>query len=337
MEKKLRIGVVGAGCIANNVHFPSLAEISGVELTAVCDLKAERASHACEAFGFKKFYTNHLEMFEKENLDGVFLLVQPDQIFRLAVDALEHDINVFIEKPAGLTLFQTESLARLSEKKQRILQVGMNRRYIPLMQTIISKMRAVTEITQVEGCFVKHGDASFFDGCGSAYICDTIHAIDILSYIADSEPQCAATVISQKDSQVENSWNSVMRFKNGITGILKANYNTGGRVHSFEIIGPNASAYIDIGFGGESCNGKILYRKGAGTFSISSAGDGGFYIEEFDGIEIAGSNKYYRYYGYYHEDEAFINSIRTGEKSLADIKDSVKSMHLAEFLLKNTI
>ena len=337
MSKAINVGVVGAGCIANSVHFPSLKEIDGVDLCAVCDVRAQRAEEAAKKYGFKNYYSNHLEMLGEEKLDCVFLLVQPDQTFRLACDALNMGVHTFVEKPAGLTSFQTESLERLSKQTNRILQVGMNRRFIPLIQVVLSKMREITPITQIEGCFVKHGDASFFDGCGSAYICDTIHAIDLLSYIAQSEADTAATIISRVNSRVDNAWNAIIRFQNGITGILKANYQTGGRVHSFEIHGPEASAYIDIGFGGESCKARILHRKGSGSYSLASAGDGGYVIEELDGMKVAGSQKYYRYYGYYSEDKAFIESVRNGTRSISDIEDSVKSMRLAELLLAKAI
>jgi predicted dehydrogenase len=333
----ISIGIIGAGGIANSVHLPSLKDIEGINICCICDQVIEKAQSASEKYNIPNIYDNYKVMIQNEKLDGIFVLVQPDQIFRIAYDTIMHGIHTFIEKPAGITLYQTESLARIASQNNRILQVGMNRRYIPLIQTIVNKMRKITPITQIEGCFVKNSDAAFYGGCASAFICDTIHAIDIISWIADSDAASAATVVGKVNSVVDNSWNSVIRFKNGTTGILKANYQTGGRVHTFEIHGPNASAYIDIGFGGQKCEGRILYRKGSGTFSISSAGGGGFEIEELDGIQLAGSSKYYRYYGYYYEDLEFINSIRKDEKSFCDIDSALKSMQLADFILANVI
>jgi predicted dehydrogenase len=335
--KNVKVCVIGAGGISNSVHLPSLRDIDGINLAAICDVIPEKARKLAEKFAISETYTNYHEMLVNEKPDCVFVLVQPDQIFRIAMDCMNAGTDVFIEKPAGITLFQSESLVRASKDAGRILQVGMNRRYIPLIQAVVKRMREMTTITQIEGCFVKHGDAAFYNGCASAFVCDTIHAIDILSWIANSEPANAATVISCVNSPVENAWNSVIRFENGIQAVLKANYQTGGRVHTFELHGPNASAYINIGFGGEACEATILHCTGIGTFSLSAAGSGDFVIEKFDGKEIAKSDKYYRYYGYYDEDVAFIGSVRTGEKPLSDITASLRSMRLAEYILTHRI
>ena len=43
MAKKLRIGVIGAGGMATNIHVPSLAQIEECEIVAICDLFEEKA------------------------------------------------------------------------------------------------------------------------------------------------------------------------------------------------------------------------------------------------------------------------------------------------------
>lgn len=333
----INIGIIGAGGIANSVHLPSLKDIEGINISCICDHIIEKAQSASAKYNIPNVYDNYKVMIGKEKLDGIFVLVQPDQIFRIACDTIMNGIHTFIEKPAGITLYQAESLARIASENSRMLQVGMNRRYIPVIQAVVNKMRKITPITQIEGCFVKNSEAAFYGGCASAYICDTIHAIDIISWIADADAVSAATIVGKVNSAVDNSWNSVIRFENGIAGILKANYQTGGRVHTFEIHGPNASAFVDLGFGGQSCKGRILHRKGSGSFSISSAGSGGFEIEELDGVQLANSSKYYRYYGYYYEDLEFVNCIKSGKKPLCNIDSALKSMKLADFILANVI
>ena len=51
MSKKLRVGVIGAGGIATNVHMPSLAEIDNCEVVAICDLRIEKANKLAEKYG----------------------------------------------------------------------------------------------------------------------------------------------------------------------------------------------------------------------------------------------------------------------------------------------
>ena len=53
MDKKVRIGVVGCGGIANGKHMPNLAKIPEVEMVAFCDIVVERAQKAAEKFGIR--------------------------------------------------------------------------------------------------------------------------------------------------------------------------------------------------------------------------------------------------------------------------------------------
>ena len=38
MERKVRVGIIGCGGIANNKHMPSLSAIAAVEMVAFCDI-----------------------------------------------------------------------------------------------------------------------------------------------------------------------------------------------------------------------------------------------------------------------------------------------------------
>ena len=332
-KRKVRVAVIGAGGIANGIHLPALGEIETAQLVAICDNAGEKAAQSAARFSIPNFYHNYLQMLDEEKPEAVFVLVQPDQSFRISLDCLKRGIHTFIEKPAGITVYQAKALERAARDANVVCQVGFNRRYIPLVQKVVGIMRELTPIEQVEGYFLKHSEAAFYEGCSSALMCDTIHAIDCVRWIAGGTPQKAATLINRYgQTPVDNAWNAVVRFDNGVSGIIKANYNTGGRVHGFEIHGPNASAFINIGFGDMNCSAKILHFDGQGTFSISSRGRRDQNIESLDGCEIAGRREYFAYYGYLTEDKAFLHSVLTGEKPLADISEAVRSMEMVELI-----
>lgn len=151
-SQKLSIGIIGTGGIANQAHLPSLRDIDDVELVAICSIDKESAKQTAKEFSIPHVYTLYGEMLEKEELDAVFVLVPPDQIFRCAMDCLNAGVDVFIEKPPGITSFQAEALLRRSQEVNKILHVGFNRRYVPLIQYVLKIMRETTRITQVEGC-----------------------------------------------------------------------------------------------------------------------------------------------------------------------------------------
>ncbi|CCX36693.1 dehydrogenase-like protein [Clostridium sp. CAG:1013] len=308
--KKVRVGVIGVGGLACGIHLPILSSLEEVELVALCDWDESRAEKACRQFDVPKMYVSHVSMLREEKLDAVFVLTQPDMLFRVALDCLNADLAVFMEKPMGITLFQANTLKRVADEKDRRLHVGFNRRSIPLVTAILKRMRELTDITHVEGRFYKNSSASFYDGCASAFVCDVIHVIDLVRHIASSPVEKCMTLQGPLEKEgVVQSWYSAIAFENGMTGVVRANYQTGGRVHDFEIHGPNASAYIDLGFGIAGCSGRILHCNGQ-THSISAAGNAQPEIEYFDGVEIAESEEYARYYGYFDEDLDFIRRVQ---------------------------
>jgi predicted dehydrogenase len=336
-EPKLKVGVIGVGGIARNVHLLSLADMHDVEIVALCDIVEQRASAMAQQFEVERVYTLYREMLASEALDAVFVLVEPANLYHVVWHCLDAGIHTFMEKPPGITLFQAESLRHKAEESERMLQVGFNRRHIPLVRHVVDLVRERTEITQVEGCFFKYGSAAFDRGSLSSFESDTIHAVDLMRSIAGGEPVVAATVAAQYEDAVVNAWNGICRFDNGVTGVIKANYRTGGRVHKFEVHGPGVSAYIDLGFGQASCSARVLVHHGKPQYSLAARGaeEGG--ILDLDGLELAGSSAFYRYYGYYHEDRHFIDCVRDGRQPETSIQDAVESMRLVHMFWSNLI
>jgi len=336
-QRKLRVGVIGAGGIAKGVHLRSLSEIEGAEVVAICDLIEQRAVEQAARFSIPSTYVLFREMLAKEELDAVFVLVEPSSLFHVTLGCLKAGVHTFMEKPPGITLFQAESLWRASQSAQRILQVGFNRRHMPLVQHVVKMMREATTITQVEGRFMKHGTAAFDRGGLSALASDVIHVIDLLRVMAGAEPQGVATVQHQANDVVVNAWNSVVKFANGVTGIIKSSYQTGGRIHTFEIHGPGASAFINLGFGERACEAQILTSKGKGGYSLAARGTGPCELQTIDGMQLAGSKEFHRYYGYYQEDAHFLECVREGKQPLTDIEDAVKTFRFVDLVASSVI
>ena len=337
MSKKLKVGVIGAGGICRRVHLPSLAEIDNCQIVAICDRHEEKSKPLAEKYGIPQTYTNHHEMLANENMDAVFVLVQPDLTYRVAYDCMKAGFHVMMEKPAGINAFQAHSLARCAEETGKTAAVAMNRRHIPLLQEVLKRVKAVTEITQVDGRFMKTSDIAKGWHYASAYNCDIIHALDCIRYLAGSEPVSAATVVGRNNSPIDNAWNSVIMFENGVAGTLRSNYQTAARVHDFEIHGLKASAFIDVGFPGRDASATIVYGDGASIYSAAAAGVNRTNVETLYAKDIAGGEEYYQYYGYKSEDIDFINAILEGREPLCTIADAAKSMDMMGLLLKNRI
>ncbi|HMN31234.1 MAG TPA: Gfo/Idh/MocA family oxidoreductase, partial [Caldilineaceae bacterium] len=132
-KTKVRVAMIGAGGMANNVHYPSLASFADVEIAAICDLDERRLQETANKYEVEGRYTNYRQMVEEVAPDAVYAVGQPHIMFDIWVWCLQQGLNLCIEKPMGITLHQAEMLAYLAEKHNAITQVSFQRRTCPMV------------------------------------------------------------------------------------------------------------------------------------------------------------------------------------------------------------
>src|SRR5688500_3420413 len=116
MAEKVRVGLIGAGGMANRVHYPSLEEFDDVEMGALCDLVPDKLTKTAERFRVPKTYANYREMLEGEDIDAVWVLMPPHHLFDIVIQCVKGRKHVFIEKPPGVTYEQARMMAVACEQ-----------------------------------------------------------------------------------------------------------------------------------------------------------------------------------------------------------------------------
>src|SRR5438552_18203483 len=70
--KKIRIGIIGSGGIAQSCHMPGYASIPDkCEIIAVADANEETAKTAAEKFGVSKVFTDYKDLLALPEIDAV--------------------------------------------------------------------------------------------------------------------------------------------------------------------------------------------------------------------------------------------------------------------------
>ena len=105
MSKRLKVGIIGCGGIANGKHLPSLKAINRVDLVAFCDLIEEKAIKAAKEYGTPdaKVYTDYQELLKDESIDVVHVLTPNRMHAQISIDALHAGKHVMCEKPMAKT------------------------------------------------------------------------------------------------------------------------------------------------------------------------------------------------------------------------------------------
>ncbi|RKY60938.1 MAG: gfo/Idh/MocA family oxidoreductase, partial [Candidatus Latescibacterota bacterium] len=124
----VRVGFIGVGGIARH-HLGKLAGMEDVEFVAFCDVDEERAKWAASQYGGKA-YTDYKEMYEREDLDAVFICLPPFAHTDQELLAAERGIALFVEKPLGLSAEKAEEVASVVRERGVISSVGYHFRYM---------------------------------------------------------------------------------------------------------------------------------------------------------------------------------------------------------------
>lgn len=128
--KKLKVALIGAGNIAKYAHAPSYEKIDNIEIVGVCDLIEERAEKMAKRLGTDFWCTDYKKVFEIPELDAVDICTPNYLHSIIAVDALEHGLNVLCEKPDAINVIEAEKMKNAAEKSGKTLMVIRNNRYM---------------------------------------------------------------------------------------------------------------------------------------------------------------------------------------------------------------
>lgn len=133
---RLRVGVIGAGGIAKDVHIPSyLACGEKVEIVAVADVAIERAQEVAVEFDIPHAFSSYKEMLGNVELDAVSVCVPNKFHAEATIAALEAGCHVLCEKPPAMTVEEAELMAQKAEKSGKYLSYGFHYRYQAEVET----------------------------------------------------------------------------------------------------------------------------------------------------------------------------------------------------------
>lgn len=234
--KKFKVGVIGTGSIAQIAHFPVLTHRDDVELVAVMARRLESAEKAKRQYAFAHAVDN-MQDFLAQDLDCAFVLSPKTLHAEQTVTLLNAGLDVYCEKPLGMTLKEAADMADTSEKTGKSLMVGFNRRFAPVYQ---AAKKAYENGKPDVIIAQKNRPASEF----RATLENAIHMVDLMRYIAGEADSVSAKSIFT-DPDYETLTTAQIGFKSGTVGILVADRASGQWVETMDIHGGNKSVYVN--------------------------------------------------------------------------------------------
>ncbi len=195
--KTIKIGSVGLGRLGYE-HASNIAtRVPGAELTAVCDINADRVKEVAEELDVKYQYTDFAEMCSNPELDAI-AIVSPSMFhaeqIKIALDAGKH---VFCDKPLDTTVEKCKLAEKAVEAHpDKVFMLGFMRRYDysyriakkkidngDIGKVILVRCYSQDPRSTIEGTlkFAPHSGGQFLDMC--------VHDIDLVRWFTGSEPK----------------------------------------------------------------------------------------------------------------------------------------------------
>ncbi len=126
--RRLRVGLVGAGVIAQVMHLHYLAELSELfEVTAICDLVPENARACADRYGVGIACSDWRELIDSP-VDAVLVLTSGSHA-PIAIAAAEAGKHVFTEKPMCFSVAEGKAMVVAAAEAGVTLMVGYPKRY----------------------------------------------------------------------------------------------------------------------------------------------------------------------------------------------------------------
>lgn len=137
-SKKVRVGIIGTGWIAE-AHVLSYKKCPDVEIVALADIVPGKAEKFAKDNGIEnvRIYNSDRELIDNESdIDAVSICTYNRQHAPCAVYALEHGVNVLLEKPMCVTTEEAVEICKAEKKSGKILSIGFQPRFDENMKMV---------------------------------------------------------------------------------------------------------------------------------------------------------------------------------------------------------
>jgi len=236
MTEKIRFGIVGTG-VGANFCANGLALIANegiAELVAVTSQREERAKEFASKWNIKYWYTDYKKMLKEAPIDAVIISTPHYQHHPMALEAMENDKHVLVDKPMAINLKEADEMIRKARERNLKLGVNLQSRFDPTMRKVKDSVEsgvfgrlifgeAIVEWFRTQ----EYYDESPWRGRwategGGALINQAIHTIDLLVWIIGQPEYLWAQMDTFTHKiEVEDLAAAVIRFKNGAIGVIQ--------------------------------------------------------------------------------------------------------------------
>ena len=283
MSSDIRLGLVGAGAIAQLAHLPLLAKMRGAQLVAICDNDGPKAGALAQRLKVPDIFTDIDELLDSEGLDAV-VIATPNHLHEPHVlRALKQKVNVLCERPLSLTRGGVTRILETANAVDCKVVVGNNHRFRSDVQQLARFLQG-GELGKVIG--MRAGQYQFRSGQqgwrqrkaeagGGAFLEYGYPLLDLCLWLADfpKPTRVSASMEAPRPGSVEDVMLVHLECANGMTFSIDVSWAYVGQEERwwFEVISSKGSARLSPLRVVKELNGRAVNVSPSGAAARESA------------------------------------------------------------------
>lgn len=142
-SNKITIGQIGCGRIAREHDLPETMNYDVAQVVAVCDVDKKRltegkrfvetwyAAHKNKKINDVKIYDDYKDLIADKSIDAVIISTPDHWHAQPAMEAALAGKDIYLQKPASLTIAEGRAMSNTLHRTGRILQIGSQQRSMP--------------------------------------------------------------------------------------------------------------------------------------------------------------------------------------------------------------
>ena len=136
MNNEIRVGLVGAGAVAQIGYLPVIENNKELKLLAVCESNREKVEILKNRYKIGEIYIDYESMLREADIDAV-IIATPNYLHTpMAISAIEYGKDVLCEMPLGLDANEVSDLGKVVDSSNNILMAAFNGRFRPDVEII---------------------------------------------------------------------------------------------------------------------------------------------------------------------------------------------------------
>jgi predicted dehydrogenase len=142
-SKRINVGAIGNGRISRGHDLPRIWKYDTARIVAVCDLDSKRVEEARtlvngryakltgKPYNGVTSYSNYRELLANKDIDAVVISTPDHWHALIAIEAAQAGKDIYLQKPASLTISEGRALSDAVHRSGRIFQIGSQQRSSP--------------------------------------------------------------------------------------------------------------------------------------------------------------------------------------------------------------